>query len=120
MSANDPKDDKSAPFNNPFAALSGKRGELPAGPAPREKPAPKGPPKAVVRLERKGRGGKEVTVVEQLSLGTRELDKWLKELKQSLGCGGAVEDNSLVIQGDQRERVRDWLTRRGVAKVSVG
>ena len=108
------------PFNNPFGSLDALRSAAPqAAPAP-SKPAKKGPPRAVVRMERKGRGGKEVTVVEQLGLPARELEAWLKALKQSLGCGGVVEEGTLVVQGDHRERVRNWLEARGVQKVSVG
>src|SRR2546425_8423832 len=85
-------------------------GELPRGPEPRDAErtsgAPKGPARAVVRLERKGRGGKEVTVVEQLGLPAAALRDWLKGLKAALGCGGAVEDDALVLQGDHRDRVR--------------
>jgi translation initiation factor 1 len=44
----------------------------------------------------------------------------LKELKQQLGCGGAIEEEALVVQGDHRERVRGWLEKRGVKRVSVG
>ena len=78
------------------------------------------PPRAVVRYERKGRGGKEATVIEQLALSEAERARWLQALKQSLGCGGTVEGESLVLQGDQRTRVRAWLTERGVARISVG
>jgi translation initiation factor 1 len=74
----------------------------------------------VVRLERKGRGGKEATVVEKLELSPRALDAWLSELKAALGCGGAVEDGALVLQGDQRTRVQELLVRRGVRKVTLG
>ena len=112
-----------APFNNPFRKLKGALGDLPAGPAaPAPAPAaePKGPPRAVVRMERKGRGGKEVTVVEQLALRPAQLEEWLKALKQALGCGGAVEDGTLVVQGDHRPRVKAWLEARGVKRVSVG
>lgn len=117
------------PFNNPFGSLGGLKSQLPSAPAsgekspasqPAAKAARKGPARAVVRMERKGRGGKEVTVVEQLALPARELEAWLKALKQSLGCGGAVEEGTLVVQGDHRERVRNWLEGRGVQKVSVG
>lgn len=111
------------PFNNPFGALAGKRESLPAGPNPREAqgPQPKpGPARAVVRLERKGRGGKEATIVEQLGLPERELERWLKELKAALGCGGAVEEANLVLQGDQRERLKALLEKRGVRRISVG
>lgn len=110
------------PFHNAFGALGALREKLPEGkaPGPAKKPEPKAPPKAVVRYERKGRGGKEVTVVEQLALPAAELSTWLSELKRALGCGGTVEDGALVIQGDQRERVKAWLEKRGVKKVSVG
>lgn len=107
------------PFNNPFAALKGQLTGLPEGKAPAPKPTP-GPARAVVRMERKGRGGKEVTVVEQLGLSAAQLATWLKELKQALGCGGAVEEACLVLQGDQRERLPALLEKKGVRKVTVG
>ena len=110
--------------HNPFAALAEKKAALPPGEEPRQQaPAPsdpKPPARAVVRLERKGRGGKEVTVVERLELKPAELERWAKELKQSLGCGGVVEGADLVVQGDQRDRVRSWLEGRGVRKISLG
>jgi translation initiation factor 1 len=71
-------------------------------------------------MERKGRAGKEVTVIEQLDLPARQLDAWLKDLKDALGCGGAVENGTLLLQGDQRKRVPALLTARGVRKIVVG
>ena len=58
--------------------------------------------------------------VAQLELSSGEREAWLKALKQSLGCGGAVEGDLLVLQGDQRDRVARWLQARGVRKVTVG
>ncbi len=119
------------PFHNPFGALAALRDRLPA-PAPPAEPesastasappvtAVKGPARAVVRLERSGRGGKEVTVVEHLALSPDERDAWLKALKGALGCGGTVDDDALVLQGDQRARLPALLTARGVRKVTVG
>lgn len=108
-------------FNAPFAGLSALRGALPAKqrrePAPA---APKAPSRAVVRYERKGRGGKEATLVEQLALSSRERAEWLLAMKRALGCGGTLEGETLVLQGDQRTRVRAWLEARGVARISVG
>ena len=113
-------DDDKKPFHNPFGALREKLGDLPPGPSPRA-PAPlKGPARAVVRMERKGRGGKEVTVIEQLDLKPADLQIWLKHLKNALGCGGAIEGNSIVLQGDQRKRAAPLLTDRGVRKVILG
>jgi translation initiation factor 1 len=81
---------------------------------------PPPPARAVVRLERKGRGGKEATVIEKLALPPRALAEWADALKRALGCGGAVEGAAIVVQGDQRERVRRWLEARGVRKVTAG
>jgi translation initiation factor 1 len=115
-------DAPAGPFNNPFGALKDAVGELPPAPAraPSAEPPAKGPARAVVRLEKKGRGGKQVTVVEQLSLSPVDLAEWTQALKQSLGCGGAMEEGAIVVQGDHRERVRAWLDARGVRKISVG
>jgi len=110
------------PFNAAFAGLSSLRHALPAGERhePARAPAPKGPSRAVVRYERKGRGGKEATVVEQLVLSPKERAEWLLAMKQALGCGGMLEGEALVLQGDQRTRVRAWLEARGVSRVSGG
>lgn len=115
--------DEKKPFHNPFAALQGLKDALPKGPEPKAPAAKekKPPPKAVVRMERAGRRGKEVTVIEQLALSATEREAWLKALKATLGCGGSVEDEgALVLQGDHRERVVDWLTKQGVKQISVG
>jgi translation initiation factor 1 len=112
-------DDKK-PFHNPFAALREKLQDLPAGPAPQPAKAKVGPARAVVRMERKGRRGKEVTVIEQLDLNPADLEGWLKALKGALGCGGALEGETLVLQGDQRKRLQELLTSRGVRKVTIG
>jgi translation initiation factor 1 len=110
------------PFHRPFSALAGKLGDLPPGPAPAAAPdaAPRAvvPARAVVRMERAGRGGRTVTVVEKLGLPPAELEEWVGGLKRALGCGGAVEGESLVLQGDVRDRVADWLLKRGVGKVT--
>jgi translation initiation factor 1 len=79
-----------------------------------------GPARAVVRYERSGRGGKEVTVIEQLGLKEPELQVWVKQLKAALGCGGSVEGDTIMLQGDHRKRLPAILTQRSVRKVIVG
>jgi translation initiation factor 1 len=68
---------------------------------------------AKLRMEKKGRGGKTVTVV----YGLPENDEFLKDLSQELkracGTGGAVVEGGVELQGDLRERVRDVLSKRG-------
>jgi len=114
------------PFHAALAGLAARMGDLPPpAPAPVEPPPAAMPPgrpppaRAVVRMERAGRGGKLVTVVEKLALPPRDLETWLGELKRALGCGGVIEDGALVLQGDTRERVGAWLQKRGVRKVTV-
>jgi translation initiation factor 1 len=117
------------PFHNPFGALGKALGiepgeatsasQTPPASQPAAPAATKSMPRAVVRIERTGRGGKEVTVVEQLSLGPVERERWLKALKASLGCGGVVEGDALVLQGDHRERLPTLLSARGVKRVTV-
>lgn len=118
-------------FNNPFAALAGvkvaaKEQAAPDTPKPSapQAPAAASPTgrtiaRAVVRMERSGRGGKEVTVIEQLDLSASQRDEWLKALKASLGCGGVIEGDSLVLQGDHRKRLPKILTARGVKRITV-
>ena len=110
---------------SPFAGLAGLRDQLPAQPeavSPAKGPVAvvKAPARAVVRLERKGRSGKEATIVEKLELGPDELERWCKELKAALGCGGAVDGVTIVLQGDLRRRIEPVLIARGVRKVTVG
>lgn len=109
---------------DPFAALEALRSSLPPGKPVATKPqaplVPKPPARAVVRMERKGRGGKEVTVVDKLALRPAELEAWCRDLKQALGCGGAVDGELIVLQGDLRARVPAVLTEKGVAKVTIG
>jgi translation initiation factor 1 len=65
-----------------------------------------------VRLERKGRGGKSVTVIEGLRVPHHEQLLLLKELKTVLGTGGTVKDASLEIQGDHRDAIRVILEKK--------
>jgi translation initiation factor 1 len=89
------------------------------GPTGAARPRP-APARAVIRIERKGRGGKEATVVEKLDVTAGELERWSLELKRSLGCGGGVEGGAIVLHGDQRARAKAWLEARGVRKVTLG
>ena len=114
------------PFHNPFGVLkksdTDERAAPPAAPEPAFKSGKVGRtwPRAVVRMERAGRGGKEATVIEQLDLTASERAEWLTALKSALGCGGSVEGNTIMLQGDHRERLKRELADRGVKKVIVG
>jgi len=68
-------------------------------------------------MERKGRGGKTVTVIAQLQLEQAGLEQVAGDLRRALGCGARVEGAEVVVQGDVRDRARAWLTERGVQRV---
>ena len=68
---------------------------------------------AKLRMEKKGRGGKTVTVVDGLPNNAAFLKELCQELKRSCGTGGAVADGLIELQGDLRDRVRDCLGRKG-------
>lgn len=73
------------------------------------------PDDGVVRVQRdkKGRGGKVATTVTGLPGSEPELDVLLKTLKQFCGAGGSREGRTLVLQGDQRERLMERLAALG-------
>ena len=68
---------------------------------------------AKLRMEKKGRGGKTVTVVYGLPNNAAFLKKLSQELKRACGTGGAVVEEGIELQGDLRDRVRDVLTGKG-------
>jgi translation initiation factor 1 len=68
---------------------------------------------AKLRVEKKGRGGKTVTVVYGLPRNAVFLKELGQELKRTCGTGGTVTEDGIELQGELRERVRDTLTKRG-------
>lgn len=64
---------------------------------------------AHIRREKKGRGGKTVTVVYNLRLPPDRLKELGKQLRQACGTGGTVKEGTIEIQGDHREKVAEAL-----------
>ena len=77
-------------------------------------PLPSRPGKIVakLRMEKKGRGGKTVTVVAGLPRNAAFLAELCQELKRACGTGGTVSDDTIELQGDLRDRVRELLLKR--------
>ncbi|MBV7387784.1 stress response translation initiation inhibitor YciH [Pasteurellaceae bacterium TAE3-ERU1] len=69
----------------------------------------------VVRIARQvsGRKGKGVSVITGLGLDKAALATLAKELKKKCGCGGAVKDFTIEIQGDNRELLKQLLEQKG-------
>jgi translation initiation factor 1 len=81
--------------------------------AAREEPVP-----AVVtarlRFEKKGRGGKAVTVVDGLPRNPAFVEALARDLKKALGTGGTAREAAVEIQGDRRDQLRELLAARGL------
>ncbi|MEJ2580302.1 MAG: translation initiation factor [Acidobacteriota bacterium] len=68
---------------------------------------------ARLRIEKAGRKGKTVTVVESLPRNRVFLKDLAAELKRTCGSGGKAGETHVEVQGDHRERIRDVLRSKG-------
>lgn len=68
---------------------------------------------AKLRVERTGRKGKTVTVVDGLPRNAAFLADLARDLKRACASGGAAREASVEIQGDHREAIREVLAGRG-------
>lgn len=66
-----------------------------------------------VRMERSGRGGKTVTVVDNFIGTDDDLNDLGKTLKTKCGVGGSVKDGQIIVQGDFKDRVVALLKDMG-------
>lgn len=72
-------------------------------------------PRVVLRMERKGHGGKTVTVVG--GVPAVEVEEAAALLRKAFGTGARPDGEEIVLQGDLRERLRAWLLAAGVRDV---
>jgi len=68
---------------------------------------------ARLRIEKAGRKGKTVTVVDGLPRNKDFLKDLVKELKRACGSGGKAAERHIEIQGDHRETLRGILAAKG-------
>lgn len=74
--------------------------------------------KLKVSLDKSGRAGKAVSLVEGFAGPAAELEKLSRELKNLCGTGGSAKDGQVLIQGDQRQKIAGFLEKKG-AKVRL-
>ena len=82
---------------------------------PQEEPSqetlPNPQQKLRIKLDTKHRAGKAVTLVEGFVGTDDDLQELGKKLKDYCGTGGSAKDGQIIIQGDQREKVLQWLLK---------
>ena len=105
--------------HNPFGALAAAPHASP-GPSPAAAPEPK-LGRVVLRKETAHRGGKSVIVVDDFAshLGIEIIEELASKLRKACGCGGAVKERRIEIQGDQANKIRALLQAEGFRVAGV-
>jgi translation initiation factor 1 len=72
-----------------------------------------------IKLDNRHRGGKVVTLIEGFMGPGKDIDKLGKELKSFCATGGSVKDDIIMVQGDNREKILQWLKKNGYLKAKL-
>lgn len=70
-----------------------------------------------IRLDTKQRAGKAVTLIEDFIGTSDDLEALGKKIKTFCGTGGSVKNGEIIIQGNQRDKVLQWLQKNGFTSV---
>jgi len=69
-----------------------------------------------VVLDKKHRAGKVVSIIKGFSMKAEEIESVAKKLKAFCGSGGSVKDDEIIIQGDHRDKILQWLLKNNFTK----
>ena len=74
--------------------------------------------KITVGIEKR-KFGKKYTIIKGLSKGDLDLDDLCKKLKNKFACGGTVKNNTIELQGDHKQKVKQALLDLGFPEESI-
>ena len=98
--------------------LSGLLGTLPEGEELTQEPAADDTPRQKapldVILDRKGRKGKEATIIAGFTIPDDQVADIARQMKGRLGCGGSSRGGEILLQGDKRAQAADFLSSLGL------
>ena len=72
----------------------------------------------IVRLETR-RFSKTTTMIEGLDPKSTDMQSIVKELKSQFACGGTAKDGFIMLQGDHRDDIKGYLTKKGFNEDSI-
>lgn len=110
MKNNDWKERRNVVYStNPDFQYEREKEETPETASPREQPLR-------VSIEKKGRGGKTVTLIKGFIGRDEDLKDLGKLLRNRCGVGGSEKEGEIIIQGDHRSRIVELLQKAGYTK----
>jgi translation initiation factor 1 len=72
-----------------------------------------------ILLDKKQRAGKQVTLIEGFIGKDSDLQLLAQQLKNHCGTGGSAKDGLALLQGDHREKVLQWLKKKGYSQATM-